>query len=55
MMNWLGLIKASLYLTNISWSVFLIWSSYQQTAEISTALFTAVILLSTMIFNDLMK
>ena len=54
-MNWLSVIKASLYITNITWSVQLIWSSYQQTAEIFTALFTVIILLSTMIFNDLIK
>ena len=48
-------VKGILYITNVSWSAYLIWSSYQQTTEISTALITVVILLSTMIFNDIIK
>lgn len=55
-MNWFTrTARAVLYIINILWSAYLIWNSYQQTTDVSTALLTVIILLGAMILNDMMK
>lgn len=49
------LIRGSLYVVSILWSAYLILVSYQQTGDLFTALFTILVLLGSMIFNDLMQ
>ena len=47
--------RAFLYVINVIWSAFLIWESYQQTANLLTALLTVIILLGSMVLNDMIK
>ncbi len=55
-MNWITrLARALLYVINVLWSAFLIWESYQQTSQVFTALLTVIILLGSMMLNDLIK
>ncbi len=44
-----------LYIISILWSAYLILVSYQQSADLVTALVTVSVILLSMIFNDLMK
>jgi hypothetical protein len=54
-MDLMRLLKSSLYVTSILWSSYLILTSYQQGADLVTALVTVLVLLASMIFNDLLK
>ncbi len=55
-MRWMfRLARSLLYVINVLWSAFLIWNSYQQTADIFTALLTVIVLLGSMILNDVMR
>ncbi len=49
------IIRGSLYVISVLWSAYLILISYQETGDLFTALLTVLVLLGSMIFNDLMR
>lgn len=48
-------VRAFSYITSIMWSAYLILTSYQQAGDLATAFITILVLLGSMILNDLIK
>ena len=48
-------VKALLYITNVLWSIFLIYESYKLKVNFRTIFITVIIMLSSMVMNDLLK